>query len=134
MSLTKSEVAIARKELEAAFRTVAAKIGIDFSIGIIRFGENEMRCKIEGIKRSVGQAPSKIVNTKDAALSANDWRLGATFDSTKTYHSPSLGRVKIVGFARQAKKYPFIVTTMAGKRYKITTQSAQAIVKAGAVA
>ena len=135
MALTKSDVVNYRKELEAALRIVSAKTGINVSIGRIVYSldGSSIRCKIEGVQRTAGNVPGVVTNAKDAALAANSWRLGSTFDETKTYLSMSLGRVKIVGFARQAKKYPFIISTVAGKRYKITSFEAKNIVANGAV-
>ena len=133
MALTKTQVANARKELDAALKQVAAKIGIDFSIGRITFTDATFRCKLEAVVRGATGAAAPV-NIKSVALQRNAYLLGNTFDETKNYRSGTLGTVKFVGFNAAARKYPFVVLQVAtGKRYKIGTLSAKSMVTAGAI-
>ena len=133
MALTKTQVANARKELDAALATVAAKIGIDFSIGRITFTESTFRCKLEAVVRGATGAAAPV-NVKSVALQRNAYLLGNTFDETKNYRSPSLGTVKFVGYNAAARKYPFVVLQVStGKRYKLSSMSSRNIVTAGAI-
>lgn len=131
--LTKPAVANLRKELEAALAAVAAKTGVDFTVGIIRFDATSARCKIEGIVRGATGATAPVT-PKAAALGRYAYLLGNTFDENKEYRAPTLGVVKVVGYNAKAHKYPFIVQTRGGKRYKYTTMSVKAMVANGAVA
>lgn len=133
--LTKDDIKAARKELEAALLAVQKKTGISFNVGIIRFDATSMRCKIEGNVVSAGASAVVKVDPKAAALAKVARRtFGANFDETKSYKSPSLGTVKIVGYNARAIKYPFIVQTTAGKRYKLQTLAVQLMVANGAAA
>ena len=135
MSLTKDDVKNARKELELALRGVAIKTGISFDIGIIRFDATSMRCKIEGNVIATGASTAVKVDPRLAELKKVGKRiLGKTFDENKSYRSPSLGTVKIVGYNVRAIKYPFIVATNGGKKYKLSTVTTQNLVSYGEVA
>jgi hypothetical protein len=57
--------------------------------------------------------------------------LGANFDHTRAYMSPTLGRITFVGYSLRAKKYPFFVKNRQGAGYKITAKAAAAIVADG---
>ena len=134
--LAKSSVAAIREDLNAAFKAVAAKHGVDFTLGTIRFNADTMGVKLTGVRRGAGgTSATTTVSPELVALKKKAYLLGATFDETKTYSSPSLGRVRVIGFKAAAKKYPFIVQQVStGKRYKITSFSAKDIVANGAVA
>ena len=133
MALTKTQVANARKELDAALALVAAKIGIDFTVGRIVFTESTFRCKLEAVVRGATGAAAPV-NVKSVALQRNAYLLGNTFDETKNYRSPSLGTVKFVGYNAAARKYPFVVLQVStGKRYKLSSMSSRNIVTAGAI-
>ena len=132
-TLSKPAVANLRKELEAALALVAAKTGVDFTVGIIRFDATSARCKIEGVVRGATGAATPV-SPKEAALGRYAYILGNAFDENKEYRSMSLGVVKVVGYNAKAHKYPFIVQLRNGKRYKLTTSATKAIVQAGAVA
>ena len=129
--LTGSKVSEIRRDLELALRSVTAKHGLDFSVGCILFGYDNMRCKIEGVVRQSGDVPS---NPKELALTKMGGNLlGCAFDSDKIYNSQTLGQVKIVGYNESARKFPFIVQQLnTSKRYKVTALSARNMV-AGAV-
>lgn len=132
MSLTKDDIKNARKELELALLAVQKKTGISFNVGIIRFDATSMRCKIEGNVVAAGAATAVKVDPKLAELKKVAARiLGKTVDLDKSYKSPSLGKVKIVGYNSRAIKYPFIVLTTAGKRYKLPTYTVQDMVIVG---
>jgi hypothetical protein len=135
-ALTKSTVAQIRNDLDAALKAVAAKHGVDFSIGTIRFSADQMGCRVTGVARgAAGTSATAAVKPEQLALKKKAYLLGSAFDDTKTYRSPSLGTVKVVGYNGRAKKYPYIVLQVGtNKRYKITALSAKSIVDAGAIA
>ena len=131
--ITRTNIAQIRADIEAAMKAIYAKHGIDVVVGNIRFNAESFRCKLEG---NVRGATGTVATPKTVALGKfAKIELGSTFDETKTYHSPNLGRVKITGYNAKAFKYPFIVKQLAtGKQFKITTMSAQNIVNGGVVA
>lgn len=131
--ITKENIKQIRADLDAAMKAIYAKHGVDVTIGTIRFNAESFRCKIEG---NVRGATGTVATPKAAALSkVAKTVLGSTFDETKTYTSPSLGRVQVTGYNAKAFKYPFVVKQLStSKLYKITTTSAKSIVANGAVA
>jgi len=121
-----------RADLNAALKTVTAKHGIDFNLGIIRFTASEFRCKLNATARGTSKV---TVDPKVAALSANTWRLGSGYKPNAVYNMVGIGRAKFVGYNRSAKKYPYIVQVVGStKRYKVSPFSAKAAVDAGVVA
>ena len=131
--ITKSNIAQIRADVEAALKAIYAKHGVDVTVGRIMYNADSFRCKIEGNVR--GAAATAPVTPKAAALPRAAWMLGDKFDETKTYQSPSLGRVKVTGYNAKAHKYPFIIKQIAtGKQYKITSMQAKNIVNNGEVA
>lgn len=135
-ALTKPQLTVIRADLNAALAAVAAKHGVDFSIGNIRFSPESMRATLTGVVRSAAGAVSGAgpVDLKALALAKNGkWLLGASFVDTAKYRSPTLGAVKFVGYNSRAHAYPFVVLTSSGKRYKINSTSAKSMVAAGAL-
>lgn len=134
-TLTKPAVANLRKELEAALKLVAAKTGVDFTVGIIRYDATSARCKIEGVVRGATGAVAPV-DLKALALTRQAYQLGANFAADKVYLCPNVGRVKVVGYNPKAHKYPFIVEQVGfrGKKYRVSTLTAKTFVAAGAVA
>ena len=132
--LTKDNIKDARKELEAALATVQAKTGIKFSVGIIRYDATTMRCKIEGAEVGTVQANSGVDLYLLALRKVSKIALGPKWVEGKSYRSPELGVVKIVGYNSNAFKYPVIVQTLRGKKFKVTQLSAKYMVDAGEVA
>lgn len=124
----------ARKEIDVALKALSAKIGIDFTIGNIRFTDVGLKTTLTGTERgAAGTSKSAPANPHLVALMKNKFLLPSTFDQSKTYKSDSLGNVKIVGYNSRARKYPFIALTAGGKRYRVTSFSARSMVERGAV-
>ena len=145
MALSRSQVEQARHEIELALKQVSASLkakGCDISLalGRITFNAEGMRGKMTGTMRNAVAPGVATVTPEAAALTNAAWMLrpaGAAnaVDLTKSYRGTNgIGTFKFVGYKRQAKKYPFIVQTAFGKRYKITTFSAKQYVAAGVVA
>lgn len=126
----------ARKEIDVALKALSAKLGIDFSIGNIRFTDTGLKTTLTGVERgAAGTSKAAPADAKLVALLKNaHFLLPAGFDQSKTYKSGSLGKVKIVGYNSRAPKYPFIAQqVVGGKRYRVTSFSARNMVEAGAV-
>jgi hypothetical protein len=130
MAIVLNDVKNARIELEAALKLVAAKTGIDFTVGRITYDSTGLRCKIEGVQRgAAGTSKSVPADPYAVALVKNAFLLPG-FDATKTYSDTRLGKVKIVGYNGRARAYPFIVQTTAGKKYKFATSSVRNMIAA----
>ena len=128
-TVTRSNVATIRSDLDAALRQVAAKHGLDFSLGRITFTATSVRCKLEGISRVTG-ATANTVTAPVNANSADMNRLlqfisdrGLKVDLTKTFYFAGIGQAKVIGYIPRRPKYPFVVQTVAGKRYKTSKSS-----------
>lgn len=130
--LSKSSVAYLRQELDAALKLVAAKTGIDFSIGIIRFDATSARCKIEGFQRNTTvTTPTGTTVTAPANAEANQLQryvaaYRITADLTRNFYFAGVGNAKVIGYVPRRPKYPFIIQTVAGKRYKVSANSFKA--------
>jgi hypothetical protein len=133
-SLDRTSIHMLRAELEAALKTVAAKTGVDFSVGIIRYDSATARCKIEGVVRGAA-GTSTAVPTNPALVALKRQARMVGLDETKNYRSSTLGVVKVVGYKPRSYKYPYIVQMASnGRRYKVTANTIQAMVREGPVA
>jgi len=140
MALSRSQVEQARHEIELALKQVSASLkakgcDMNFSLGRILFNSEGLRGKLTGTMKNAVAPGVAAVTPEAAALKNASWMLGQNVDLTKSYQgSLGIGKFKFVGYKRQAKKYPFIVQTTYGKRFKITTFSAKQYVANGVVA
>ena len=135
-TITKSNIAQHRKEIETTLKALSAKTGIDFNIGRITYNADSLRCKLEGtVRGAAGTSKTTVADPHLVSLLKNaSWALPAGFDQTKSYSSQQLGTVKIVGYNSRARSYPFIVQAKNGKKYKVASFGARMMVEAGAVA
>ncbi len=132
-NITSANIKQIRADVEAALKTIYAKHGVDVTVGRITYCADNFRCKIEGNVR--GASAATPANPKTAALSKYAFLLGNTFDETKSYNIPSLGRIKVTGYNTRARQYPFVVKQVStGKQYKVSTMSVKAAIDNGAVA
>ena len=140
MALSRAQVEQARHEIELALRQVSVSLkakgcDINFALGRLLFNAEGMRGKLAGTMRNAVAPGVTTVTPEAAALKNAAWLLGSNVDLTKSYRGTNgIGTFKFVGYKRQAHKYPFIVQTAFGKRYKITTFSAKQYVAAGVIA
>lgn len=124
-SLTKPQVAQIRADLMAALASVSAKHGVDFAIGTISFSSDRMTGKLIGIARSADAPADKPVDpTMSDLLKTGALILGSKFDVNKIYTSRALGMVMFCGYKASSYKYPFIVKTPEGKKYKFSVAQA----------
>lgn len=128
--ITRSNIAQIRADIDAALKAVAAKHGVDFTLGRIVFNENEFRGKLTGVARGAAGLPNVTPgNPEILALAKNTWLFGPTFDITKEYKHPTLGTVKVVGYNSKAHKFPVIIAQVGtGKRYKTTVSTVKSFI------
>lgn len=134
--ITPANIKQIRADVEAAMKAIYAKHGIDVVVGNIRYNAESFRCKIEGTVRGAKTAAPVIRPGISATLPfGGKFWFGESFDQTKTFHSVSLGRVKIVGHNSKAKLYPIIVEQVAtGKKYKLSISQVEEIIASGVAA
>lgn len=129
-AINKSTLPSIRAEINAALAAVASKHGLVMSIGNIRFTEDSFRTTLEAKTFKQAGTEVAVAAVEQIALETMGQRvLGVTVeDLAKEYMSPTLGKVKLIGYHPRKPKYPFIVQTTAGKRFKITVASARNLV------
>lgn len=127
-TLDKSEVQALRAEIDQALASIAAKHGMKFSLGTIRFDANQMRTKLQGDKLTVSTvAPNTnahvAISSIVAAAALNEFRrIGV--DPTKFYMINS-GAVQFIDYKSRNHRYPYIVQRRDGKRFKISEGQAR---------
>lgn len=97
-----------RTELDDVLAKYGKKIGVELTAGGIRYGTNSVTVKVEGLLVGA-QSP-------EAAAVA----MFTTFKENDIIKVAQLGEVKIVGYNRRARKYPYVVETLKGARYKLS--------------
>lgn len=132
-AINKSTLPSIRAEINAALQAVGAKHGLNFSLGNIRFTDTTFSGKLEaaavGATGTLGASAKATVEAIDLKM-MGPLILGQNVDLTKEYTSPTLGKVQLVGYHPRKPKYPFIVQTKLGKRFKISIASARNLVGA----
>ncbi len=111
MSITRNSVKSLRNDIDAALAAVGAKHGVSIHAGNARFDSNTVSFKLEA---KVVSGAGEVYNAEAEALKA----LSPEYVGKKITLS---GGVKgtVVEFHRRKHKYPFIVETANGKRYKV---------------
>lgn len=102
---------------------VLKKHGLVGSIGTIRYSNTEMRTKFTVVEATQpGQAP---VDQDRVNFETYCRRYGyMTTDYRREVKCAGIvAKVKLVGFKPSAHKYPIIVETLRGKRYKVQRHS-----------
>ena len=129
--LDKNAVAQIRKDIDAALAAVAAKHGITFNLGTIRFNSESFRGTLTAAANNPTTGTVEPLEFKELKLRGVRMLGINESDLSKTFKSPTLGSVKLIGYHARKPKYPFIVETLGGKRYKISLMSAQSLVGTG---
>lgn len=126
----KTNLPLIRKDIDAALAEVAKKHGINLSIGNIRFTADSFRTTLNATAKVAASNAPAVPEEMLALMGYGMVMLGKSFDVKGIYTSPTLGLVKFVGYHPRKPKYPFIVATPTGKRFKITSEAAKSIVAA----
>ena len=130
MALSKAQVAQIRIDINAALAAVSAKHGMDFTFNRITFTDASITTKLVGVTReNKWNMDSTVKATPEMlALRKSEMFLLGKSVADAEFRSPTLGRVTFVGYNSKAHRYPFIVQQVGGKRYKLSTMSAKALV------
>lgn len=128
-SFDKVSIKQLRAELQAAIDTVTAKHGLVASLGTIRFDQNKFGTRLQvATKTQTAVNPAATAkNTNTVEFEALKRQRVAIVDITKDYFLTGTGRVRFVGYVARRPKYPFVVETVTGKRYKLSALQAQRI-------
>ena len=116
MRFNKSNLKTIRADVAAALAAVESKHGVQFSLGNIRFSNDDFRCKLECV--SATNSSGNAVDIDRQKFESNCWMIGVPKTSFgKTFKS---GRktFTISGLNTRAKKYPIQAVDTRGKRYK----------------
>jgi len=130
--LDKNTVAQIRKDVDAALAAVAAKHGITFNMGTIRFNSESMRGTLTATANNASTGLAEPLELKELKIKGIRILGIVENDLTLTYTSPTLGKVKFVGYHARKPKYPFIIEKVGSKkRFKISTTAAMSMMKTG---
>jgi hypothetical protein len=122
-TITKSNIATIRSDVEAALAAVAKKHGLTITVGRITYDDSSFRCKVEG---EATVSNSAVKQSSKLGLATV---LGDKFNEKEIYISSSLGLVKFVDYRPSSYKYPVIVEQVqTTKRFKLSTLQAKALV------
>lgn len=116
MRFNKSNLKTIRADVAAALAAVESKHDVKFSLGNIRFSDNDFRCKLECV--SATNSSGNAVNIDRQKFESKCWMFGVPKTSFgKTFKS---GRktYTITGINSRAHKYPIQATDKQGRRYK----------------
>jgi len=117
MEINKANLRQFRKDFEAAVADLAKANKLTIEIGSIRFGSTTFRCRVTcttvdpKAKARQAETLSKLLT----AASGGKFDLGMKFRHNSTIYT-------IVEFKPSRPKYPFIVSTQRGARYKMSAQ------------
>ena len=115
MSLTKSSLAIIRKDIEDALSVVAKKHELSFRLNGIRYTENSFKVGLEAVQSSNGESVLSVTfKEKCYKYGLLPEHLGRVFYSGDNSY-------KITGLKPRNRKYPVIAErTDNGKQFKFS--------------
>lgn len=118
-SFTKPMIQLIKSEIEASLSEIAKKNGITFSIGNIRFNDDNFRTTLTAniVSKDVSGLTSKEIQMKkNVAMFANMY--GIPSDSyNKTFTHNGI-QYTLVGLMPSRPKYPVVGKSKSGVRYK----------------
>ena len=123
--MEKSKIAKMYDEMRNAIDAIAKKYGVLATRSNIRYSSTDMTFKVN--LSILDPTTNKKVIT-DSAQAAARYALrgtGATTDEPlgKTYDFENIGKATIIEFNSKCYKYPFVVETPTGKRWKVSARS-----------
>lgn len=128
----KDTIAQIRNDVNVALAAVAAKHGVTFNVGVIRFTTDSFRCTLTAAASNPVTGTVESLEYKELRTTGRRILGLSEADLSKTYSSRTLGTVKFVGYHSRKHKYPFIVETVnTKKRYKISKAVAASMVPSG---
>ena len=119
--MTKLEAKNFNKEVQAALAGIFEKYGMTIDRSGLSYGDYEIDLKVKATLKGAGGA--KVVSPRTKTLI--QWNLGYDKDDVldRTFQVYNLGECKIVDYNSRCSKYPFVVQTKSGTKYKVSKSS-----------
>lgn len=125
INFTRTNLNDLRADLNEVLERYGNQAGLDIKIGNISYSDHDATIKIEA---KLPDASGNIVSAEEKAYNIYAKMDGINIPVNGFAKSPSLGKVRMVGYKTRNRKYPYIVEQVSsGKRYKMGTSSAMAL-------
>ena len=132
--LTRDTLKVVRADLDKALAQVAAKHGLKFTVGNIRFSSDSFRTTLNAAEVATPTQAATMLNASPALTRATETACKMHgMDPTKYYRLMDGTPVKVVDYVPRRPKFPFIVQTKTGRKYKVTAMHIKNMVTMGAV-
>ena len=138
--MTRQEAKNLNSDVNKALSAIGLKYGVNLSVSSLRYNDVDVKISVKGVVMAKnGKDPAR---ERAADMGALELDLFGCI-SKETYSAHDLLDCKLiirgeqysfVDFNRKAKQYPFILANEAGTKYKFTTPTVIAAIKAGRAA
>ena len=125
--MTKTEIATIHKEINAAIASVLAKHNLQANGSNIRYSDSDftykMNVNILDTTTGLKKISNEILGNAYWLLAKNGYRVaGGSVESLfgKELETPAIGKIKLIDVDTKKHKYPFIVQSNNGNRYKLS--------------
>jgi hypothetical protein len=125
VQFTRSNLDDLRKDLDAVLSKYSKEAGIHFNIGSIRFSEREANLKLTA---SLPSSSGVFITAEQKDFNMFSGLDEISVKLNELGSSRNLGTVKMIGYKKGNRKYPYIVEQVStGSRYKLSTSSARSL-------
>jgi len=132
--LTRETLKVVRVDLDQALAAVAKKHGLKFTVGNIRFSSDSFRTTLNAAETAPVSQAASMTNASTAISRATETACKMHgMDPTKYYRLMDGTPVKVIDYVPRRPKFPFIVQTVTGRKYKVTATHIKNMVTMGAV-
>lgn len=125
--MTKTEIATIHKEINAAIASVLAKHNLQVNGSNIRYSDSDftykMNVNILDTTTGLKKISNEILGNAYWLLAKNGYRVAeGSVESLfgKELETPTIGKIKLIDVDTKKRKYPFIVQSNNGNRYKLS--------------
>lgn len=125
--MTKTEIATIHKEINAAIASVLAKHNLQANGSNIRYSDSDftykMNVNILDTTTGLKKISNEILGNAYWLLAKNGYRVAeGSVESLfgKELETPTIGKIKLIDVDTKKHKYPFIVQSNNGNRYKLS--------------
>lgn len=125
--MTKTEIATIHKEINAAIASVLAKHNLQANGTNIRYSDSDftykMNANILDTTTGLKKISNEILGSAYWLLAKNGYRVAeGSVESLfgKELETPTIGKIKLIDVDTKKRKYPFIVQSNNGNRYKLS--------------
>lgn len=125
--MTKTEIATIHKEINAAIASVLARHNLQANGSNIRYSDSDftykMNVNILDTTTGLKKISNEILGNAYWLLAKNGYRVAeGSVESLfgKELETPAIGKIKLIDVDTKKHKYPFIVQSNNGNRYKLS--------------